>query len=408
MDARYGRIGLSRSRERSRALRPLVTATVAATMALLIAAPASAPLEGFGVAQARPHPNHDAPPEPDPTATTSPTGPTVAWGFNEDWGYGSNGWTSSLTTRHMQMAGAIMPDSLSANRFHVQWAKVESKKGKYNWSETDSQYAAMRRYTPKPVMLIFNAPTWARDPAATCPASLPCAYPPLSQYDGAWSKFVKAAISRYRAVRAIEVWNEPNLGRFFAPAPDPARYVALLVRAHDAAAQAGSTAPVLTGGVAPTTNTSTTIGAYNFLSQIYDGACNGGCARYFEGIGAHPYTTNTNPSLVENMTARLDKLRAARDEHLDNVPLWITEMGLSSDGTSGVTEDNQGDELVKLYRSTEGHDVAAFIIHRFNDIGSEGSYWSQTGVVYGDLSPKPAYCELWSGIGGTTPRPALC
>ena len=127
-----------------------------------------------------------------PTTTAKPTGPTVPWGFNEDWGWPAQGaWSSSLTTRHLKLAGAIMPDSLSANRFHVQWAKVESTPGTYNWTETDGQYAAMRKYTARPVMLLFNAPHWARDPGATCPSSLPCAYPPLTQYDSDWSQFVQ-------------------------------------------------------------------------------------------------------------------------------------------------------------------------------------------------------------------------
>ncbi len=43
--------------------------------------------------------------------------------------------------------------------------------------------------------------------------------------------------------------------------------------------------------------------------------------------------------------------------------------------------------------------VTAFIIHRFHDIGYEGSYWNQTGVVYENLSPKPAYCTLGRDIG---------
>ena len=57
----------------------------------------------------------------------------MAWGFNEDWGWTQSGqFSPDLTTRRMQMAGAMMPDSLSANRFHVQWADVEWKRGTYD------------------------------------------------------------------------------------------------------------------------------------------------------------------------------------------------------------------------------------------------------------------------------------
>lgn len=328
------------------------------------------------------------------TTTGSEAGPTVAWGFNDDWGWSNAGWSSALTTQQLQIAGAIMPDSLSANRFHVQWAKVERLKGTYDWAETDAQYAAMQQYAPRPVMLLFNAPAWARDPAATCPSTDACGYPPLSKYDSDWNRFVRAAAVRYPAVRAIEIWNEPNLGSFWAPKPNSRRYVSLLKSAHDAAVAAGSSAPVLIGGLAPAGNSTTTIGAAEFLNQVYAK----GCSCYFEGIGAHPYTTQL--PLVENMWKRLDKLRAIRDGRGDNAtPLWITEMGLSSNGTSGVTAATQGSALVELYRSVEGHDIASFIIHRFHDIGYEDSYWNRTGVVLEDLSRKPAYCTLGHGIG---------
>ena len=59
------------------------------------------------------------------------------------------------------------------------------------------------------------------------------------------------------------------------------------------------------------------------------------------------------------------------------------------------------DELIKLYRSIEGRDVASFIIHRLHDIDGEGSYWNQTGVVDQNLDPKPAYNKLRSAIGGS-------
>jgi hypothetical protein len=63
-----------------------------------------------------------------------------------------------------------------------------------------------------------------------------------------------------------------------------------------------------------------------------------------------------------------------------------------------VTLDQQGDVLAQLYRSTEGHDIASFVIHQLRDIAPEG-YWNQYGVLYQDLTPKPAYCELGAAIG---------
>jgi polysaccharide biosynthesis protein PslG len=326
------------------------------------------------------------------TATGSPGGPTVPWGFNEDWGWSNGAFSADTANRHMQIAGAIMPDSLSANRFHVQWADVEARRGTYNWTRTDAVYAAMQQHTVKPVMLLFNAPGWARDPAATCPASA-CGYPPLAKYDTQWKNFVKAAVIRYRNVRAIEVWNEANLGQFWAPAANPSRYSAVLKAAHSGVIAAHSTSPVLVGGLVPATTSATNMSAKTFLGQVY--ATAGPTA--FEGIGAHPYPHQA--PYVDIMWTRLDALRAVRDQYGDGAtPLWITEVGISTDAISGVPVDQQGDLLTQLYRSTEGHDIASFVIHQLRDIAPEG-YWNQYGVLYQDLTPKPAYCELGAAIG---------
>jgi hypothetical protein len=329
------------------------------------------------------------------TATGSPGGPTVPWGFNEDWGWSNGSFSGAkMANLQLQKAGAIMPDSLSANRFHVMWSYVEGVRGTYDWSLSDAQYAAMQKYTPRPIMLLYRAPEWARDPARTCQwgAEELCIYPPLPQFDDDWKAFVRAAVARYPNVRAIEVWNEPNLATFWSPAADPSRYAAILSAAHEAVRAAGSSAPVLTGGLYPANTTGGNVSASEFLDGVYATAGAGA----FEGIGSHPYAHQ--PSYVERMWTRLDALRAVRDRYGDGgTPLWITEAGISTEATSGVPPDQQADVLAELYRSIEGHDVRSFIIHRLYDVGS--NYWGQYGVLYQDLTPKPGYCELGAAIG---------
>ncbi|HYU60562.1 MAG TPA: hypothetical protein VEK39_07370 [Solirubrobacterales bacterium] len=318
---------------------------------------------------------------------------TVAWGFNDDWGWSKAKFHARLASRELESAGAIMPDALSANRFHVQWAGVERRRGHYSWGRTDRVYRAMQQYATRPVMLLYNAPWWARDPHARCPGKADCAYPPRTRHLDDWRRFVRAAVSRYPDVRAVEVWNEPNLARFWAPRAEPRRYSMLLGAAHDAVAATGLGVPVLVGGLLPVDATARSLAPAEFLRGVYSAAGAGA----FEGIGAHPYPYEA--PFVQNMWKALDALRAVATEFGDAAaPLWITEVGVSTHASSGVTLDQQGDVLVDLYRSIEGRNVRSFVIHRFR-VGSEGGYWNGTAVVSKHLSPKPAYCELGAAIG---------
>ena len=84
-------------------------------------------------------------------------------------------------------------------------------------------------------------------------------------------------------------------------------------------------------------------------------------------------------------------------------PCGTRRPACSSDPTQGVGPDRQGAELVRLYRSIEGHEIESFIIYRFHDAADGTPYWNHTGVLDQDLSPKPAYCELGAAIGDACP-----
>ena len=211
----------------------------------------------------------------------------------------------------------------------------------------------------RPVVLAYGAPTWARQVGWERPGSCRaahgelCSYPPSRRHLSDWRAFIEAVTRQFPRMVALEVWNEPNLPRFFAPAPSPALYSLLLRAADRAARAAGATMPVLSGGLAAGTAEGGGIPAPRFLAGVYRAA---GRAS-FDGIGTHPYPQG--PPWVERMSANLDRLRRVRDRFHDrSTPLWITEVGVG--GTSGrrprgsVGLARQGPILVRMYRSTQG------------------------------------------------------
>src|SRR5919106_108793 len=63
----------------------------------------------------------------------SPVQAARSWGFNEAWGWRGGEFNAKPASRQLRAAGAIMADPLSANRFHVQWADVARRRGRYTW-----------------------------------------------------------------------------------------------------------------------------------------------------------------------------------------------------------------------------------------------------------------------------------
>jgi hypothetical protein len=355
------------------------------------------------------------------TDTISRGGPTVPWGFNEFWGFSGDGdeWSAEQSDREIALANAIMPRDQSAHRLFVQWRRVEFTEDLYEtdptrWAVTDAAYQAMQGAEPerKPVMVIHDAPDWAHDSSDLPPEQCECIYPPDRDHDEDWQEFVQDAVTRYPNVRAIEVWNEPNLPRFWGLDPAPARYVRVLEAAHDAVVAAGSSAPVITGGLAPVEDGGKRIASDRFLTRIYTDANEvprPGVQETFEGIGTHPFTMSKK--LLDDMWFELDRLFAVRNTHDDDpagTPLWITEISVSSDPTVGVGPQRQGTELARLYRSIKGHEIESFIIFRFHDCADDPTvpcagfanlFFNNTGVVEQNLVPKPAYCNLGAQIG---------
>ena len=306
------------------------------------------------------------------------------------------------------------------DRLLAAWATVEPRApgqpapqngARFNWEPLTSRYRAMLRDGAAPVMLAWGSPAWARVPGWDRPAgcSAPgggnCTFPPGPAHIPQWRAFLRGLMVHFPDMRALEIWNEPNLARSFAPRPSPALYARMLQAADQAAREVGFDRPIITGGLSPSPPSAGKMPPARFLSRVYELA--GGAP--FDGIGTHPYPAG--PPWVANMNANLDQLRAVSERFHDAPkPLWITEVGIGG-APGGVGQFNvplaqQGPILVRMYRSIQRSEVRAFIIYSLYDSIAGGERFGPYGVVGPNLEPKPAYCYLAQHIGRTHACPA--
>jgi hypothetical protein len=183
--------------------------------------------------------------------------------------------------------------------------------------------------------------------------------PPLDsgQERALWQDFVRSAVERYgpggefwdfvracppepghcrpdlpyRPIQVWQVWNEPNLGPTWRPAPSPAEYADLLSLTSDAVHGADPGAEVITGGIVPGGRGAVgSIPQNDFLAALYQR----GAADDFDGLDLHPYERKPKQA-----RARVREARGMMQAYGDGgTPIWITEIGWS---VKGPKKDDQ-------------------------------------------------------------------
>lgn len=311
-------------------------------------------------------------------------------------------------TERMRRAGI---DSL---RLWIPWAAVESTRDHYDWSGTDAVMRDLAAAGIDAFPFLFGTPEWAahRDRFG-CEREECIPYAPISiETRYAFARFAAAAVRRYgpdglfwqenpdlpqRPIRAWQIWNEPNLARFYEPDADASEYADLLRLTSAAIRGADPLAEVVLGGLFGPSSTSRMIGARRFLKELYREP---EIENSFDGIAVHPYSPRARGVLEQIRAAR--KVGRANDTGFD---LWITEIGWSSAG-------RRDQNLVKTRREQARMLRKAFsrFLRRADRWNLRGAYWFAwrdtprnvqvcawcpgAGLLDQRGSPKPAYREL--------------
>jgi hypothetical protein len=178
-------------------------------------------------------------------------------------------------------------------------------------------------------------------------------------------------------VTTYEIWNEPDSGEFWTPAPDAARYADLYIAAREAIDAADPSARVIVGGLTLPTS---------FLPAML--AARPQLRGHIDGVAIHPYGV---PGVV------LAKIRSDRATlvalGMASVPLYATEFGWTT------TPPGALDYVPADRRPAYISETVAALGHL--DCGLAAS------VLYTWYSPlqNPADSQQWYGIDSLTGTP---
>ena len=302
-------------------------------------------------------------------------------------------------------------------RMNASWAAIEPNgKGIHDPGGVASLDYAVDKARAAGIDVIMpiadGVPYWASaDPAKTTSGSTRTwnhYWRPTSFGD--YADVVRWLVQRYspRGVHTFEIWNEPNLNRFWPSGPNPAEYLQMLRPAYAAVHSADPSARVLLGGLAGND--------YNWLDRLYAAGAKGS----FDAAAVHPYTGRVDPTLCWNQagTTRkakdafcgLEEIHASMAANGDGAKgVWLTEFGwATSSSTYGVSDATQATFMTKAFKKLESYPwVAVACWYTFRNLSwyhDDPSNWdAQTGVLRTDFSPKPAYAAMKAYANASDP-----
>ncbi|MBS1879805.1 MAG: hypothetical protein JST31_09845 [Actinobacteria bacterium] len=323
---------------------------------------------------------------------------------------------SELTTSQFQR---LSQGGVESIRIGLDWNAVQpTRGGEYQWGGFDGQLEAAAKAGIRVLPFFSGAPSWAV-PAATVAGSggakAPAHLPVSGAARAGWTAFISAAIARYgpngtfwserptvpkTPLRTWQIWNEPNF-KYFVAKPNPIEYGQLVKLSSTAIKSADPGGKAILAGLfaRPKGARNARTGkhkslnwfASDFVAQMYKG--NPGIKAAVGGVSLHPYVVN-----YSEMAPEIEELRhVLARAHDPNKPLYITELGWSSEAP------NSADQFAKgpVGQATQLQRALALLRNK-------QAKWRLQGVYWFSVDDLAGACNFCGGSGlfakGFTPK----
>ena len=226
------------------------------------------------------------------------------------------------------------------------WPYGEPSPGAYDFSRYDPVVLAAAARGLRVLPVVHGTPAWAAerpDDFASPPrdgadlgrflAALAVRYGPGGSL---WSEHPEV---RKRPIRDWQVWNEPNLDRYWSTRPWARSYVRVLRAARRGLLEADPGARVILAGLPNR--------SWTALRAIY----RAGGRRAFDAVALHPYTGKPQHVVKIVRFAR----RVMRRHHDARKPIWVTELSWpASEGKADAPLGFETDDRGQARRLREG------------------------------------------------------
>jgi hypothetical protein len=249
-------------------------------------------------------------------------------------------------------------------RLDLDWSAAERLPGVYDFSIWDRFIASLEPRGMRTLLILDygNDLYEGRFPPTT------------NEGRAAFAAFAGAAARHYKGRVAWEIWNEPNLPRFWAGAPDAGAYVALARAAAKAIRREDPNAwilgPALGGGF--------------FDLPYLEATFAAGLLDVVDAVSVHPY----GASHPEAAAPFYQQVRDLIGFYGSKAPLVVSEWGYPAEQ---LGQDAQADLLRRCFAVNRAAGIPLTIWFNWQEpVG----YWNSFGLLDIRGRPKPAYRVL--------------
>jgi hypothetical protein len=294
-------------------------------------------------------------------------------------------------------------------RFPLGWLKVQPQSGAtFDWAPYDDRIGDLAAEGIQGFPTIYGSPPWIANKPKT---------PPISgkKAKAAWRDFLAAAVNRYgkggqywktdyqsqhpngkvMPITSWQIWNEPNLSKFFPTKGAVKKYARLVKISHKAIKKADSHAKLVLAGMPSFKKPH----ADRFLARLYNVK---GFKKSFEAAAVHPYA----PKMKKFRTSVERMRKTMKKKHDGKAKLWLTEVGWGSKhNKQRLNKGKQGQKrLLKqsfklLVQKRHKWHIAGVQWYDWRDPTKQQqdqqpkscSFCASAGLLESDASPKPSF-----------------
>jgi hypothetical protein len=297
-------------------------------------------------------------------------------------------------------------------RIHRQlfnWELIEREPGVYDFSFVDRYMTEMAEHGMRVLPVLFDAPPWHEGEGQELDKGIhapPSSGKPLGDFGAALARrygpsgsFWDGMPGRFRrvsAIRAWQIWNEPNLRQYWGGDPNAREYVRVLKQAVKRIRRVEPKAEIVTAGI-PQSSLFKAVPLRRYTKQMYKA----GAKKWFDTFGLNAYAKNR-----KDCRRKVDLVRRVMNKRRDRkAKIWITEIGWADTGNEHYLvkgprgQARQIRKVIPLIaRLRKSRRLRGFIYYMWRDIipnhreGVDPGTWGwHTGLLRTDGSAKPAF-----------------